>query len=106
MRLEQLAELVPEAARQTAQLAVDNPLTFTVAISAGIVAPRLAFRLVRPRTLLEVIALGVLLEVGLTYGLARAVSSGLLPVYIRDPAGARIPLHGGAGVTDRADTAG
>jgi hypothetical protein len=103
MKLDELRERVPGAAHLAAEIVVDNPVQCAVLASAVVLVPRVAVRLVRPRTFGEALALFVLLQAGLTYGLGKAVTSGLVPLYLRND-GCRIPLHGGI-VTHKAGCA-
>lgn len=84
LALRDMTAALPEAARMATEIVVDNPVSCALLASTVILAPRVALRLVRPRTPLEALALAVVLQFGLTYGLGKAVTSGLLPIRVRD----------------------
>ena len=101
----QIRDRLPEAARVLAEVVVDNPLPCAVLFSSTIVVPRLAVRLVRPRGVLEAVALAVLVQAGFTYAAARLTGpGGPLELRVRDQDG--IPRPVGQIDADRADPAG
>lgn len=96
MKLDELREILPESAKLAAEIAVDNPVQCAGIVAAVVLAPRVAMRLVRPRTFGEALALAVLLQIGLTYGLAHAINSGLVPLRLRGAHDKLYALHGDA----------
>jgi len=83
-KLEQFRERLPGAVGKAVQIIADNPVPFTLMLCGGIVAGAAARNIVKPKTMLEVIALEVLLQAAAPYAASRLVESGLLKLRIRD----------------------
>lgn len=98
-RLEQLREDLPEAAANITQLVVDNPAQFALMTAGTIVIARAAFNIVRPRTLLEALALAVVLQIGLPQAALAAIDHGWLKFKVRDAHGCLVPMVSDAPAT-------
>lgn len=91
--LRRRADRLPELARATVQLAVDNPAQVGLVVAGSIVATRAALNIVRPRTPLEALALFVVLQVGVPVLATKAIEHGWLSLRVRDEAGRLVPLR-------------
>jgi len=92
-RLEVIRRTLPGVAADVTELVVDNPATFAVIAASSLVATRVAVRIVRPRNLLEALALVLVLELTLPRLALVAVDRGWLPpIRVRDASGRLVPL--------------
>ena len=102
-RLEQARRRLPVLAAAATEIVVDNPAMFAGVVAGTIVLTRAAVRIVRPRSLLEVLALVVVLELTIPQLARVAIERGLLPpVKVRDADGRLVrlaDLEGGPGAT-------
>ena len=96
-RLDDARRQAPAAAAAAAQLVVDNPAQFAVLTAAAIVLTKTAFRIVRPRSLLEAAALLLVLEVAAPRLVTAAIDRGWVTIRIRDAHGCLVPLERGLG---------
>lgn len=74
----------PEAARRLVQVIADNPGQCAVLGAGGYVAAGLAVRAFRPRGLLDLIALAIVLDAAAGWAAGRLIESGFIQLRIRD----------------------
>ena len=74
----------PEAARQLVQVVADNPGQCALLGAGGYVAAGLAVRAFRPRNLLDLVALAIVLDAATGWATARLIESGFIKLRIRD----------------------
>lgn len=91
-RLEQLRDDLPDVAAGITQLVVDNPAQVALMTAGTVVIARAAFNIVRPRTVLEALALAVVLQIGLPRLASAALEHGWIKFKVRDAHGCLVPL--------------
>jgi hypothetical protein len=96
-RLARLRSELPGAAQAATQFAVDNPVSVAVTIAGVVVAQRVAFNAVRPRTGLQGLALVLVMQVLTPWLLRQAIEHDVISFKLRDGDGgfvsARELLH-------------
>jgi hypothetical protein len=90
-RLEAARRRLPEIAGEMVQVVVDNPGQFLVMGAGALVLTRMAANLMRPRTLLEAIALMITCQAAGTFLAVKAMENGLLQFRLRDADGKLLP---------------
>jgi hypothetical protein len=85
-RLDRLREEIPAAAGQLAAFVVDNPGQVAVLCAATIVIAAAARNIVRPRSLVEVLALQAIVTASAPLIVGQAVNRGWLTFRVRGPA--------------------
>ena len=77
--------VLPEVAKRLTEVVVDNPMTMGLVFASSFLLPRVAVRLVRPRTPLEGLALLFLLSAGTGYAVTKLTGpGGLMELKLRD----------------------
>ncbi|HUY44223.1 MAG TPA: hypothetical protein VMV92_00640 [Streptosporangiaceae bacterium] len=90
--IEKYRQSIPLAVKGMAQVMVDNPGQFALLAAGTIVATRAAANLVRPRTAVQALALGIVLQMGLPVLAMEAVKRGWVRIRVRDADGCLVPL--------------
>lgn len=101
-RVEQLRVQVPVLAEKLTQLVVDNPAQFALLMAGGIVLGRAAANIVRPRTVLEALALMAVLQAGVPLLASQALERGWIRLRVRDEDGQLVPFIPGKMLPDAA----
>jgi hypothetical protein len=83
-RLARLRGELPGAAQALTQFVVDNPAQVAVTAAGVVVAQRVAFNLVRPRTPLQGVALVIVMEVLTPWLLRQAIEHEVISFRLRD----------------------
>jgi hypothetical protein len=91
-KLEELRERLPAVAGKITQVIADNPAAFGVAIAAGIVAASAAHNIVKPKTVLELIALQVVLQAAAPFAVNWAIENGFVRLRVRDKNNKLVPF--------------
>lgn len=91
-RAERLRVAMPRAAATATELIIDNPLPFGLVAAGSIVLGRAGANIVRPRNVLEAVALWVVLDFAAFLLIRKGMDSGLLQFRIRDEDGQLVPL--------------
>lgn len=77
-------EAAPEAARRLVEVIADNPGQCAVLAAGGYVAAALAVRALRPRGLLDLLALAIVLDAAAGWAAGALIESGVITLRIRD----------------------
>jgi hypothetical protein len=94
-KVEKFRERLPGAVGKAAQIVADNPVPIGLLFCGGIVAGAAARNVVKPKTLVEVIALELLLQAAVPYAASWLFDSGVLKLRIRDENNELVPFEPG-----------
>lgn len=88
---------IPFAVQRLAQFVVDNPLQVALIGAGALTAVAAARNIVKPRNLLEVVAMCLVLEAATPWACKQIVERGWLPFRVRDADGHLVTLQTGKG---------
>jgi hypothetical protein len=92
-KLEEFRGKLPEVVGTITQIIADNPVQFGICIAGGIVAAAAARNIVRPKTMVELLALEVVMQAAIPYAASYLVDSGIVPFRVRDQDGKLVPFE-------------
>jgi hypothetical protein len=94
-RVEMARREIPYAVQRLTQFAVDNPAQVALIAAAAIVVTAAARNIVRPKTLIEAVALMAVLDAGGALAAKQVFERGWLNFRVRDADGALVTVRPG-----------
>lgn len=91
-RVEQGRRTAPAMAAVLTEILVDNPAPFALVAAGGIVLGRAALSIVRPRNMLEALAVLAVVEFATPVLIRKAIDAGYLRFRIRNELGELVPF--------------